>query len=70
MLYYFIYNIYIQAAHPEWDTIVVPILAAELFWQAEDYHQNYYITTEEWYRYYKSSCGRVSRLKSVWGTGV
>jgi len=37
------------------------------FWEAEEYHQNYYTKKPEDYGYYKRSCGRTTRLKSVWG---
>jgi peptide methionine sulfoxide reductase MsrA len=40
----------IQAAHPTWGPIVVPLLPIDKFWPAEDYHQDYYIKSEEWYR--------------------
>jgi peptide methionine sulfoxide reductase MsrA len=60
----------LQAAHPDWSPIVVPILPADKFWAAEDYHQNYYIVSDEWYRYYKKACGRASRLKAVFGEEV
>jgi peptide-methionine (S)-S-oxide reductase len=37
------------------------------FWQAEDYHQNYYRVNPVRYRFYKESCGRARRLVQVWG---
>ena len=36
-------------------------------WPAEEYHQNYYLKKPERYKYYKGRCGRVRRLKDVWG---
>lgn len=59
----------ILAMYPEWDpaTIVVPILDRPIFWEAEIYHQNYYILKPKNYGYYKNACGRTKRLKSVWG---
>lgn len=59
--------------------IVTPVLAAKTFWQAEDYHQDYYkgdnivITRagpkkqSNAYKFYRESCGRDERVKAVWG---
>jgi len=44
------------------DNIAVLIEPASKFWEAEDYHQNYYIVDEEWYQFYKGRCQRVNRL--------
>jgi len=56
----------IQAKHPEWK-MQVPIAQREPFWEAEAYHQNYYLKNPEWYHHYKTGCRRVKRLKEVWG---
>ena len=40
----------IKSANPNWDPIVVPLLPIDEFWPAEDYHQDYYIKSDEWYR--------------------
>ena len=59
--------------------IVTPVLAAKPFYNAEDYHQNYYkgdsivITRRgpksqaEAYKFYRNACGRDARLKQLWG---
>ena len=47
--------------------IATPILAAAPFWRAEAYHQDYYKKHSLKYRFYRSRCGRDSRLKQVWG---
>ena len=39
------------------------------FWPAEEYHQDYYKKNPLRYKYYRSSCGRDSRLEEIWGTG-
>jgi peptide-methionine (S)-S-oxide reductase len=59
--------------------VVTPVLAAKRFWQAEDYHQDYYkgenyVLTragpkkqKNAYEFYRRSCGRDARVKAVWG---
>ena len=43
------------------------IRKAETFWEAEDYHQDYYRRDPFRYKYYRSSCGRDQKLKEIWG---
>ena len=47
--------------------IVTPIVAAAPFYQAEDYHQNYYRKNPIRYRLYSWNCGRARRLAKLWG---
>jgi len=59
--------------------VVTPVVAAKTFWLAEDYHQNYYRSTEivvtrrgpkqkaNAYKFYRDACGRDARVKAVWG---
>lgn len=47
--------------------IVTPILPAETFWPAEDYHQNYYKENPVRYWYYRSRSGRDDYLEKIWG---
>jgi len=47
---------------------VTPVLAATTFYDAEDYHQNYYKTNSLQYRYYRNGCGRDRRLAQLWGS--
>lgn len=47
--------------------IVTEIRPATDFYQAEDYHQDYYIKNPIRYAYYRTSCGRDRRLEEVWG---
>ncbi|MDA1313887.1 MAG: peptide-methionine (S)-S-oxide reductase MsrA [Acidobacteria bacterium] len=43
------------------------ILAAEPFYAAEDYHQDYYVKNPVRYKYYRWGCGRDARLQKLWG---
>ena len=47
--------------------IVTPIESAGPFYQAEDYHQDYYEKNPFRYRLYRARCGRDSRVEAVWG---
>lgn len=49
------------------DEIVTPILDAEPFWPAEDYHQDYYLESSFRYTGYRFACGRDRQVKQVWG---
>ncbi|WP_281981139.1 peptide-methionine (S)-S-oxide reductase MsrA [Thalassorhabdomicrobium marinisediminis] len=59
--------------------IVTPILPAQTFYEAEDYHQDYYKgqervftrrgfkTMAEAYDFYREACGRDARVADLWG---
>ncbi|WP_245800946.1 peptide-methionine (S)-S-oxide reductase MsrA [Vreelandella utahensis] len=49
--------------------IVTPVRELEAFYPAEDYHQNYYDKNPVRYWYYRTSCGRDSRLEELWSEG-
>jgi peptide-methionine (S)-S-oxide reductase len=46
--------------------IVTEITMAGTFYKAEDYHQDYYKKNPLRYKYYRSGCGRDSRLEDLW----
>lgn len=47
--------------------VVTEVLAAGSFYDAEDYHQDYYKKNSNRYQFYKHGCRRVQRLEQVWG---
>ena len=44
---------------------VVPIEDEVMFWQAEQYHQDYYMKNPLRYKYYRYSCGRDRRVAEL-----
>jgi len=49
------------------EPIVTPILQAGTFYQAEQYHQNYYKTNSAHYKQYRKGSGRDQFIERVWG---
>jgi len=59
--------------------VVTPVLRAQAFWIAEDYHQDYYKGTgivltragpksqANAYKFYRNACGRDARVRALWG---
>ena len=47
--------------------IATQLVNASTFYQAEDYHQDYYKKNPLRYKYYKYGCGRAQRLEALWG---
>jgi peptide-methionine (S)-S-oxide reductase len=48
--------------------VVTEILPEKAFYDAEDYHQNYYQENPIRYKLYRYGCGRDARLEEVWGS--
>ncbi len=57
----------LEAEKPFRAAVVTPIVAATAFFPAEEYHQDYYLRNSVRYNYYRLSCGRDRRLKTLWG---
>ena len=51
------------------ESIVTTLEMAEEFYQAEDYHQDYYKNNALRYRYYREGSGRDRYIDSIWGSG-
>lgn len=47
--------------------IVTEILPAATFWEAEEYHQDFYTKEPVRYSSYRTGCGRDRRLTQLWG---
>ena len=47
------------------EPIVVAITAAQPFYRAEEYHQDYYMNNSAQYRFYRFGCGRDRRLEEI-----
>jgi methionine-S-sulfoxide reductase len=48
------------------EAVVTPIRDAVEFYEAEDYHQDYYKKNKLRYKLYRLGCGRDRRLRQVW----
>ena len=57
----------LDKSRPFKGAIVTEITAANNFYAAEDYHQDYYLKNPVRYRFYRQGCGRDARLKELWG---
>ena len=57
----------VKATKPFKAPIVTPVLKAQTFYDAEDYHQDYYKTNAVKYKFYRQGCGRDARLEKLWG---
>jgi peptide-methionine (S)-S-oxide reductase len=57
----------ITETKPFSDPIVTPVLPVSTFYNAEDYHQDYYKKKPVRYKLYRTGCGRDARLNKLWG---
>jgi peptide-methionine (S)-S-oxide reductase len=57
----------LQNSKPFDANIVTQIGQRSQFYQAEDYHQDYYKKNPIRYNYYRRGCGRDQRLEELWG---
>ena len=57
----------LEKTKPFKQPIVTEIAQATRFWPAEEYHQDYYKKNPIRYNFYRTGCGRDSRLKELWG---
>ena len=57
----------LKADPPFRGEIVTPILDAEPFYPAEEYHQDFYKKSELRYKSYRRGCRRDARLEELWG---
>jgi peptide-methionine (S)-S-oxide reductase len=57
----------LEKSKPFKEPIVTEIALAGPFYAAEEYHQGYYKKNPLRYKYYRSSCGRDSRIRQLWG---
>lgn len=57
----------LEKSKPFKESIATEITASTKFYPAEEYHQDYYKKNPVRYKLYKYQCGRVSRLKEIWG---
>ncbi len=49
------------------EPIATEVTAVDVFYPAEDYHQDYYKKNPVRYKIYRNGCGRDARLRQLWG---
>jgi peptide-methionine (S)-S-oxide reductase len=52
------------------DPIATRVTEAGAFYEAEEYHQDYYLKNPVRYRFYRTNCGRDRRLEAIWGVSA
>jgi len=56
-----------RAIEQNFDAVYTEVLAATDFYEAEEYHQDFYKKNPDHYYSYRKGCGRDKRLKALWG---
>jgi len=59
---------YINEHKPFAEPLKVELIAASKFYDAEDYHQDYYKKNPVRYHFYRFNCGRDARVEELWGS--
>lgn len=59
----------VEGTKPFDGPIVTEITAASAFYEAEEYHQDFYQKNPKRYKFYRFLCGRDQRLQELWGKG-
>jgi peptide methionine sulfoxide reductase MsrA len=50
-------------------TVKVPIEPFQVFYPAEEYHQQFYVKNADQYHHYRKASGREAFIRSNWGEG-
>ena len=58
---------HVEQSKPFKADIVTPVLSAATFYDAEEYHQDYYKKNPAHYNRYRVGCGRDRRVQQLWG---
>ncbi|SMC43836.1 peptide-methionine (S)-S-oxide reductase [Fulvimarina manganoxydans] len=48
-------------------SVATEVAMAPTFWEAEGYHQDYYLKNPVKYKFYRTGCGRNKTVERVWG---
>ena len=57
-----------QQVEKEFSEVYTEIESANTYYDAEDYHQDYYQKNPIRYKYYRYGCGRDKQLEDLWGS--